>query len=136
MDPLPMLPASTVLMGPLFSNLIDNALKYSRKEVAPIIQIRSETNTEPLDDNKKEVTGRYCRIFIEDNGLGFEQKYAEQIFEMFRRLRSNADGTGIGLALCKEIVTNHHGEISATAKSGEGALFQIILPLTQQHPMI
>lgn len=128
-DPLPSLFVNRSLMRPLFSNLIGNALKYSKKEVAPIIQIRSETSIDAQDANKKETTGRYCRIFIEDNGLGFEQKYAEQIFEMFRRLRSNADGTGIGLALCKRIVEKHNGFISARSKVNEGSTFIVSLPL-------
>jgi light-regulated signal transduction histidine kinase (bacteriophytochrome) len=128
-DPLPSLFVNRSLMRPLFSNLIGNALKYSRKEVAPIIQIRSENNTDAKDENRKETPSRFCRIFIEDNGLGFEQKYAEQIFEMFRRLRSNADGTGIGLALCKRIVEKHNGFISARSKVNEGSTFIVSLPL-------
>jgi light-regulated signal transduction histidine kinase (bacteriophytochrome) len=128
-DPLPSLFVNRSLMRPLFSNLIGNALKYSKKEVAPIIQIRCETSIDVQDANKKETSGRYCRIFIEDNGLGFEQKYAEQIFEMFRRLRSNADGTGIGLALCKRIVEKHNGFISARSKVNEGSTFIVSLPL-------
>jgi signal transduction histidine kinase len=80
----------------------------------------------------------YCEISFKDNGIGFQQKNADQIFQIFHRLHSDEfySGTGIGLALCKEIVTNHRGEIYATSKPGEGALFQIILPLIQQPPMV
>ncbi len=131
LDPLPVLPASTVLMGPLFSNLISNALKYGKKgEVR--VRIRYEEGPVQSTGNGKETEVRYGRIYIEDNGIGFDQKYAEQIFDMFRRLHSNAEyeGTGIGLALCKKIVEMHHGYISALGKPGEGAVFIVSLPLS------
>jgi hypothetical protein len=81
--------------------------------------------------NGREPETRYGRIYIEDNGIGFDQKYAEQIFDMFRRLHSNVEyeGTGIGLALCKKIVEMHRGFISALGKPGEGAVFIVSLPL-------
>ncbi|HEY6901510.1 MAG TPA: response regulator [Puia sp.] len=130
-DPLPVLPASTVLMGPLFSNLISNSLKYCKKQETPRIRIRYEEAPSGKDINGKEPEVRYGRIYIEDNGIGFDQKYAEQIFDMFRRLHSNTEyeGTGIGLALCKKIVDMHKGFISALGKPGEGAVFIVSLPL-------
>jgi len=132
LDRLPMLPASTVLMGPLFSNLISNALKYSKKKEVPRVRIRYEEGPIQATGNGKETEVRYGRIYIEDNGIGFDQKYAEQIFDMFRRLHSNAEyeGTGIGLALCKKIVEMHHGFISALGKPGEGAIFIVALLLS------
>jgi light-regulated signal transduction histidine kinase (bacteriophytochrome) len=131
LDPLPVLPASTVLMGPLFSNLISNSLKYGKKGEPPRIHIRYEEGPAMTMANGQELEGRYGRIYIEDNGIGFDQKYAEQIFDMFRRLHSNAEyeGTGIGLALCKKIVEMHNGFISARGKPGEGAVFIVALPL-------
>ena len=130
-DPLPMLPASTVLMGPLFSNLVSNALKYTKKDEVPRVRIRYEEGPAAAAGNGKEPETRYGRIYIEDNGIGFDQKYAEQIFDMFRRLHSNAEyeGTGIGLALCKKIVEMHRGFISAIGRPGEGAVFIVSLPL-------
>jgi signal transduction histidine kinase len=132
LDRLPVLPASTVLMGPLFSNLISNALKYGKKGEVPRVRIRYEEGPMQSTGNGKETEVRYGRIYIEDNGIGFDQKYAEQIFDMFRRLHSNAEyeGTGIGLALCKKIVEMHHGYISALGKPGEGAVFIVSLPLS------
>ena len=132
LDRLPVLPASTVLMGPLFSNLISNALKYSKKGENPRVRIRYEEGPLQTMGNGKESEVRYGRIYIEDNGIGFDQKYAEQIFDMFRRLHSNAEyeGTGIGLALCKKIVEMHHGFISALGRPGEGAIFIVSLPLS------
>jgi len=130
-DPLPVLPASIVLMGPLFSNLISNSLKYTKKDEIPRIRIRYEEGPAVSGTNGKEPETRYGRIYIEDNGIGFDQKYAEQIFDMFRRLHSNAEyeGTGIGLALCKKIVQMHRGYISALGRPGEGAVFIVSLPL-------
>lgn len=132
LDPLPVLPASTVLMGPLFSNLISNALKYSKKGEAPLVRIRYEEGPVQSSANGRDPEVRYGRIYIEDNGIGFDQKYAEQIFDMFRRLHSNAEyeGTGIGLALCKKIVEMHNGFISALGRPGEGAVFIVSLPLS------
>jgi signal transduction histidine kinase len=132
LDPLPVLPVNAVLMGPLFSNLISNSLKYSKKQVPPRIHLRHEiTSNGTANGGKDTDTSRYCRIIIEDNGIGFDQKYAEQIFDMFRRLHPNAEyeGTGIGLALCKKIVEKHKGFISARSKPGEGAMFIVSLPL-------
>ena len=130
-DPLPVLPASIVLMGPLFSNLNSNSLKYTKKKEIPRIRIRYEEGPAVPGTNGKEPETRYGRIYIEDNGIGFDQKYAEQIFDMFRRLHSNAEyeGTGIGLALCKKIVQMHRGYISALGRPGEGAVFIVSLPL-------
>jgi len=130
-DLLPVLPASTVLMGPLFSNLVSNALKYTKRDEPPRVRIRYEEGPSAAATNGKEPDVRYGRIYIEDNGIGFDQKYAEQIFDMFRRLHSNAEyeGTGIGLALCKKIVDMHRGFISAIGRPGEGAVFIVSLPL-------
>ncbi|MDR3713873.1 MAG: response regulator [Puia sp.] len=137
---LPILPVNPVLMRPLFSNLIGNALKYSKKNVPPHIIIHAETgqggghgtNGQAGGSGRETGEVRYCRIFITDNGIGFDQKYAEQIFDMFRRLHANAEyeGTGIGLALCKKIVEKHRGFISARGKTDEGSVFIVSLPLT------
>src|ERR1700761_9529654 len=138
LDRLPLLPASTVLMGPLFSNLISNALKYSKKGEFPRVRIRYEEGPGQNMGNGKEPEVRYGRIYIEDNGIGFDQKYAEQIFDMFRRLHSNAEyeGTGIGLALCKKIVEMHNGFISALGRPGEGAVFIVALPLSGSQSVL
>jgi signal transduction histidine kinase len=131
-DKLPVLPVNPLLMSPLFSNLINNALKYSRKQVPPVIHIRSDSSPAGLGQNGRETDTRYCRIYVEDNGIGFDQKYAEQIFDMFRRLHSSREyeGTGIGLALCKKIVEKHEGFISARGKPDEGAIFTVSLPFS------
>lgn len=126
--PLPSLYVNPVLMRPLFFNLISNAIKYSKKDVPPVIRIQSDPNSKGI--NSSENNG-YCRIYIEDNGIGFEQKYSEQIFQMFKRLHlhSEFEGTGIGLALCKKIVEKHNGFITAQGKVSKGATFIISLPI-------
>src|SRR5882757_2120927 len=83
LDSLPVLPVNAVLMGPLFSNLISNSLKYSKKQVPPLIRVRHEMTPSGAAIGGKDTDTRYCRIIIEDNGIGFDQKYAEQIFDMF-----------------------------------------------------
>ena len=133
---LPSIEANPGLIRPLFSNLLSNALKYCRKDVSPVINIRSEINLMSNGIGVKKVQpNRYCKIFIEDNGIGFEQEYAEQIFDMFKRLHvsNEFEGTGIGLALCKKIVEKHHGFISARSKVNQGSTFIISLPMTQPH---
>jgi light-regulated signal transduction histidine kinase (bacteriophytochrome) len=132
---LPSLEVNPVLMRPLFSNLIGNALKYTKKDVVPVITIRSEVQTKMDLVNKKTKSDKYCQIYIQDNGIGFEQQYAEQIFDMFRRLHlsSEFEGTGIGLALCKKIVEKHNGYISALSQLDKGSTFIVSLPFVQMR---
>jgi signal transduction histidine kinase len=131
-EKLPSIPVIPTLMRPLFHNLIHNALKYSRDDIKPEIRIYAEYDAGFSKSNNQEVKNKYCRIFIEDNGIGFEQSYAEQIFDMFKRLHhhNEYEGTGIGLALCKKIVEEHNGYISARSVIGEGSTFIISLPLS------
>ena len=132
---LPSMFVNPGLIRPLFHNLISNALKYSKKNVEPIITIHSEVSPSLNGNGIRDSNSKYCRIFIEDNGIGFDQKYSEQIFGMFKRLHLNTEfeGTGIGLALCKKIVEKHNGYISARSKINEGSTFIISLPLEQQN---
>jgi light-regulated signal transduction histidine kinase (bacteriophytochrome) len=119
----------------LFQNLVSNALKFNHSAV-PAVNIWGETYTEK--DVKENQWGKgfnlkydtyYC-IFIGDNGIGFEAEYLNQIFVIFQRLhgRSEYEGTGIGLAICKRIVENHEGFITAESTPGEGATFIVGLP--------
>lgn len=138
-ETLPSIDINPGLIRPLFYNLISNALKYSKKEEPPVIRIRSAMATingnsgKTPNGNSTDHKGQYCRIFIEDNGIGFDQVYAEQVFDMFRRLHvgKEFEGTGIGLALCKKIVEKHNGYISAQSKPGLGSTFIISLPVKQ-----
>lgn len=129
-DKLPMLSVNPGLIRSLFHNLINNALKYSKKDVAPIIRITSEIST-TVNEDGRELYRKYARLLVIDNGIGFPQKHAEQIFSIFKRLHSNPEfeGAGIGLAICKKIVEQHNGFISAKSKEDEGSIFIISLPV-------
>lgn len=129
--PLPSLEVNPGLMRPLFFNLIGNALKYSKKETDPVIDIYGEPDANDEDLNAVVKKKRFCRIYVKDNGIGFDQKYAEKIFDMFVRLhgKSEYQGTGIGLALCKQIVEKHQGYISALSTEKQGSTFIISLPM-------
>jgi signal transduction histidine kinase len=132
-DQLPNLSVNPVLMRPLFHNLISNAIKYAKKDVQPVVKIYSEYSAGQNGSDPNEIKNKYCRIYVEDNGIGFDQKYSEQIFGMFKRLHlhSEFEGTGIGLALCKKIVEEHNGFITARSKINEGSVFIISLPVQQ-----
>lgn len=130
---LPEITASPELLKSLFENLISNSLKYSRKDVPPRVEISARID-EPLMQAESTAPGkRYWRIFVQDNGIGFEQQYAEQIFTMFKRLHAGPEykGTGIGLAICKKIVEEHQGHISAKSSVNEGTTFTISLPVLE-----
>jgi two-component system CheB/CheR fusion protein len=135
-DKLPVIEGIPLQINQLFNNLIGNALKFSKNGIEPVISISSEMASErEIINHKTLIKGiPYCKISIKDNGIGFEQQFADQIFLIFHRLhgRSEYSGTGIGLALCKKIVVNHNGEINAHSNESEGALFQIFLPLSHQ----
>ena len=123
----------------VFNNLITNAIKFAKKEVAPFIKISADTGE--ASDFKQEIAAlttakllenkKYCRIIVSDNGIGFNSKYRDKIFEVFQRLHIKEDypGTGIGLAIVKKIVQNHNGIITADSTPNEGATFVIYLPI-------
>ena len=118
-------------MQQLFTNLLGNALKYSKEDVTPHIKVAyskiKSTDDSRLDPKKSDY---YHKIEFKDNGIGFEQEYADKIFELFNRLhnRDAYSGTGIGLSICKKIVENHKGIIYATGIPNQGSTFTILLP--------
>ncbi len=128
---IPSLSVNPSLIKPLFQNLISNALKYSKKDVPPQVTITAEVGSQLNGKAEDDTDSKYCRIYVRDNGIGFEQKYSEEIFGMFRRLHHSSEfrGTGIGLALCKKIVEQHKGYISVHSKVDEGSTFIVSLPL-------
>lgn len=125
---LPVLRGRRLQLKQLFYNLITNALKFQKAGEAPVVTIiarkRKIRNADGHSDNA------FWEIVVQDNGIGFEQKYASQIFTIFQRLhgRNVYEGTGIGLAICRKIVSNHEGEIFASSSPGKGAKFHVILP--------
>jgi light-regulated signal transduction histidine kinase (bacteriophytochrome) len=122
---LPVIAAIQEQMEQLFINLISNSLKYSKAGVKPRITINAE---------KQTGTGAtWWKISFADNGIGFDEAYKEKIFQIFQRLhtKDQYSGTGIGLAICKKIMDNHNGSISASSTPNEGAVFTVILPEEQ-----
>ena len=129
--PLPSINIIPYQFEQLLTNLISNSLKFSRAGVQPRIIIDAALV------RGKEITGltaakskMYHRITVADNGIGFDEQYSERIFQVFQRLHGKHEypGTGIGLAICKKIVENHHGFINASGVEGKGALFSIYIP--------
>lgn len=115
----------------LFTNLITNALKFSRPGIPPHIVITAKKENNPEGNRKEDLMAtHYFIIKISDNGIGFESEYKEKIFDLFQRLhnRKEYSGTGIGLSICKKIVENHGGYIEANSQAGKGATFTIYLP--------
>jgi PAS domain S-box-containing protein len=128
---LPTLKVITHQFEQLISNIISNSLKYSRPGIAPEIRISADkVSLAELKQFPKGNYEEYWKISISDNGIGFEQQYKNKIFELFQRLHSRSEysGTGIGLAICKKIVQNHNGYITATGEPDKGARFDIYLP--------
>jgi light-regulated signal transduction histidine kinase (bacteriophytochrome) len=122
--PLPTVNGDPYQLRQLFQNLIANAVKYHRLDAKTIIKIYGEG-----DDG----TGR---IFVEDNGIGFDERYLEKIFQPFQRLhgRKEYTGVGIGLAICRKIVERHGGTITAKSTPGKGSTFIVSLPVRQTSP--
>jgi PAS domain S-box-containing protein len=135
-EELPTIEAIPVQMNQLFYNLIGNSLKFIRKGVQPMIKINAQKLSleEKRDYGLVKPSRDYVKITVSDNGIGFSQQYAEQIFTIFQRLndRSIYGGYGIGLALCRRIVVNHNGLISASGRQNEGASFSFVLPEKHQ----
>ena len=119
----------------VFQNIIGNALKFSKPETSPVISIEAIRIAAKDIFSTPHADGDWCRIVIEDNGIGFDPKFAEQIFLIFQRLHSKDtyEGTGIGLAIAKKIIEKHNGIISASGNDGEGACFTIVLPVHQPN---
>ncbi len=146
---LPPIDGNASQLGQLFQNLISNAIKFRKADIIPEVSIEAETLTGrqlPIDflrgtqysvinSPKFWEHERFLKISIRDNGIGFEEAYVDRIFMIFQRLhgRSEYEGTGIGLAICKKVVDIHHGSISAKSSPGNGAVFMIILPYSQRN---
>ena len=114
----------------LFTNIIGNSLKYSKEEISPIIKINSSLVISQDEEKLPKSKDKFYKITIEDNGIGFDQEYADKIFILFNRLHNKNEysGTGIGLAICKKIVENHRGYIFAEGKPEIGTTITIYLP--------
>ena len=132
-NPLPVIKGNHVQYQQLFKNLLENAIKFSRKDVSPAICISCEAMKR--DEKfffKLPLNKEYYKIEISDNGIGFNQVNAEKIFEPFVRLHSKSEyeGSGLGLSICKKIADNHDGIIYAEGEENKGSRFTLILPET------
>ena len=130
---LPVLKGSYVQFQQLFKNLLENAIKFSKKDIPPQIRITSELTAK--DENfffNRQPNKKYYKIEIGDNGIGFNQVNAENIIEPFVRLHSKSEyeGSGLGLSICKKIADSHDGIIYAEGNENNGARFTLILPET------
>jgi light-regulated signal transduction histidine kinase (bacteriophytochrome) len=131
---LPTIDADPLQLRQLFQNLISNALKFHKPGEGPLVQISARILEAPESAAAGGKPGeRSCELTIRDHGIGFDQKFADQIFVVFQRLhsRSEYEGTGIGLAVCRKITDRHGGQIVAHSSPGQGASFVVTLPVKQ-----
>jgi len=140
-EDLPVIEADPLQMAQLMLNLVSNALKFHREGVPPEVSLRGHIINDPgvpgdaaRNPEPAEAAGRaFCRIFVQDNGTGFDEKHLERIFQPFQRLHGmdKHEGTGIGLTICLKIVERHCGEITAQSTPGKGSTFIVTLPVRQ-----
>ena len=127
--PMPKIQADPLQMRQLFQNLIGNALKFHRPDAPPVVRVSA---FQVFGEDKSTPIAYELRFT--DEGIGFEEVYLDRIFQVFQRLhgRTEYDGTGMGLAICRKIVERHSGNITATSELGKGSTFRITLPV---HPV-
>ncbi|SNR65014.1 GAF sensor signal transduction histidine kinase [Maribacter sedimenticola] len=116
----------------LLLNLFSNAIKFARKDVEAKVQVCGEVvNSTDFPDYPLKAHTQYARILITDNGIGFDQKYEEKVFEIFKRLHGDTEypGTGIGLAIVKRVVRNHKGYVKVKSAVGQGTVFEVFIPM-------
>jgi PAS domain S-box-containing protein len=144
---LPTIEADPMHMRQLLQNLVGNALKFHEPGAKPLVKINGRITDQQGDLTKtaimrrravngdKAATELWCELTVQDNGIGFEEKYLDRIFVVFQRLhgRHEYEGTGIGLAVCRRIMDRHYGTITAQSKPGEGATFIVKLPAKQRY---
>ena len=133
---LPIVEADRLQMRQLLQNLISNALKFYREEEEPVVKVYSELLQEWEDEGSGRIADRRAyQIFVEDNGIGFDEKYLERVLAPFQRLhgRDAYEGTGMGMAICRKVVERHGGNITARSAPGQGATFIVTLPVRQSE---
>lgn len=134
-DELPVIDTIPGRIRQVFQNLISNALKFSKKDIPPVISITASYIKDKSVDSETATEGDYCRIVVRDNGIGFDEKFIDRIFVIFQRLASQSsyEGTGIGLAIAKKNMDRHNGIISAKSQINEGSQFILVLPIRQKN---
>lgn len=131
---LPTIEANRGQIRQVFQNIVSNALKFSKPDTAPVIEISAVHLAEKQFDSEVQQEGPYCLISIKDNGIGFDLKYLNHIFALFERLHSkdSYEGSGIGLSITKKIIEKHDGLVDARSSAGDGAEFLLLLPVSQE----
>lgn len=126
-DPLPVIEADPLQMRQLLQNILNNALKFRRPDSVPYVHVWAQIER----DDRAGSNTAVCRLMVQDNGIGFDEKYLDRIFEVFETVHNTRDydGTGMGLAICRKIVERHGGEISARSVPGAGSTFCVSLPI-------
>ena len=121
---LPVIEADPLQMRQLFQNLLGNAIKFQPPDATPRVKISSS-----------QTDSRFIQLLVQDNGIGFDAQHADQLFQPFRRFvgRSEYEGSGMGLAICRKIVERHNGEIIAVSQIDQGATFIVTLPVKQTN---
>jgi PAS domain S-box-containing protein len=141
---LPTIEADRLQMRQLLQNLIGNGLKFHAKDEPPQVKIWARlTDSQNINDQLAKINEEipflynptHCQIVVQDHGIGFDEKYTDRIFNVFQRLqgRSEYEGTGMGLAICRKIVERHNGSITAKSTPGQGATFIVTLPIKQRQ---
>jgi PAS domain S-box-containing protein len=130
--------ADSFQMHQVLQNLISNALKFSKKDVAPVVKVYGKFIRGNRNGLEATESGEMYQMIVEDNGIGFDEKYLEKIFGVFQRLhgRREYDGTGIGLSICRKILERHGGSITAESSLGNGASFIVTLPVHQTKQVV
>lgn len=128
---LPEVNGVAFLLKQLFANIIANSIKYAAADRTPVITITAENSL--VEHPQQAFKQLYYQINVSDNGIGFEQDYAESVFNIFTRLHSSADykGSGVGLALCRKIMQNHKGIIAADSQPGKGTTIKLYFPVIE-----
>jgi len=126
---LPEINGIELLLKQLLLNLVRNSMKFSRPNVPPVVTVIGSRMPVALPEATAQ---RFYEVVVSDNGIGFDNSHAEEIFKVFTRLHSKQefDGTGVGLSLCRKIMQHHKGYIKASGKPGEGATFMLYFPVS------
>lgn len=135
MGDLPTIDADPTQVRQLLQNLIGNGLKFHRENEAPVVKVHGTLwNDQDGHGGGANQAVERCQITVEDNGIGFDEEYADRIFGVFQRLhgRKEYEGSGIGLSVCRKIAERHGGSIIAKSAPGKGATFIVTLPVKQQ----
>ncbi len=138
-DALPVVQGNGLQLRQLFQNLLSNALKFTPADRAPVMHVKIRTvSASQMPAPGVNSSDNYLEISVVDNGIGFDDKYVDRIFNLFQRLHGRAEyvGTGIGLAICKKVVDNHGGYLTARSRPGQGATFLVYLPTNGQEQIV